>query len=252
MQIKEPGLDSGIYWGVVRHRRFVPKIHRFQYRLMQWCFALDELDAVAEQSSWLSTRDEQRAFLHFKPSDYLRGYYQPETEDFESAVLRKMSELNGARLDGRVFFLGNIRTLGIFFSPLNCYFLQNEQREYTHMLAEVSNTPWNERHYYLVDLARLEDSEKAFHVSPFNPMDMTYQWRLKGPSNRALVHIAAHRQILEFDATMTLERSELNRSEISRVLRTHPVMTLKIVAGIYWQALKLFIKKVPFYSHNKT
>src|SRR5690554_5494212 len=119
-------LDSGVYWGVVRHRRYVPKVHRFQYKLMQWCLALDELAEVQQQSRWLSTEQNKRALLHFKPTDYLRDYYQPSQEKLQDAVLRKMSELHGEMLTGRVFFLGNIRTFDVFFSPLNCYFRSEE------------------------------------------------------------------------------------------------------------------------------
>lgn len=247
---------SAVYWGSVRHRRFVPKEHKFHYKLVQWSLALDELSEVNTLTKWLSTT-EKWAPLHFNPTDYLPGFYQPENETLAAAVLRKMNALAAKPLHGRTYFLGNIRTWGLFFSPLNCYFLQNEHGSFTHMLAEVSNTPWNKRHYYLVCLTDLDEqghiynSKKNFHVSPFNPMDMEYEWRIRGPEKHALVHIGAHREQLEFDATMTLTRSPLNRSEVFRVLRKHPVMTLKMVAGIYWQALLLFIKKVPFYGHRE-
>lgn len=249
-------MHSAIYWGSVRHRRFVPKTHQFNYKLMQWSLALDELDQVNKLTHWLSTT-EQWAPLQFKPSDYLPGFYNPNTETLAAAAVRKMNDLSNQTLQGKVFFLGNIRTWGLFFSPLNCYFLQNKQGNYTHMLAEVSNTPWNKRHYYLVCLTalneqgRIPNTEKNFHVSPFNPMEMEYEWRIRGPEKHALVHIGARRKQLEFDATMTLTRTALNRSEVFRVLRKHPVMTLKIVAGIYWQAALLFIKKVPFYGYRK-
>ena len=250
-------VQSGIYWGDVRHRRFAPKKHGFRYKLMQWGLALDELEDVGKVSRWLSTC-ERWAPLQFKPSDYLPGYYQPNSDTFASTVLRKMHTLSKTQLHGKVFFLGNIRTWGLFFSPLNCYFLTNEEGLTTHMLAEVSNTPWNQRHYYLVSLLELDSqrhikpTDKAFHVSPFNPMEMQYHWRIRAPKKRALVHIEAHREHLEFDATLTLTRNTLNRSEIYRVLIKHPVMTLKIVGGIYWQALRLFIKRVPLYGHRES
>lgn len=239
--------ESALYFGQVRHRRFMPRAHRFQYSLMQWWLALDELSELGQLSRLFST-DHKWAPLHFNPTDYLRGQWE-QAENLQDAVLALCSKLHGAELTGKVFFLGNLRCWGLFFSPLNCYFIRDTQGAFTHMLAEVSNTPWQQRHYYLVDLSQQLDTRKAFHVSPFNPMDMVYHWHIKPPQQRALIHIAAHRQQCEFDATMALSRQPLNQKAIYNVLKKHPIMSLKIVAGIYWQALKLFIKRVPFYSH---
>ncbi|MCC5854958.1 MAG: DUF1365 domain-containing protein [Idiomarina sp.] len=244
-------MDSAIYWGMVRHRRFVPRSHVFQYSLMQWFFALDEIEEIGAISPWLRIKRGIAPF-YFRQRDYLRDDFDFNNEQLADAVLRKMNQLSDSPLRGRVFFLGNIRAFGIFFSPLNCYYLQDENGAFTHMLAEVSNTPWNERHYYLVDLKEQASHDKAFHVSPFNPMEMRYHWRLKAPGKQLLVHIEAHREVREFDATMQLRVSALNRKEVFRVLRKHPVMTVKIVAGIYWEALRLFIKRVPFYGHQKS
>ncbi|RUO35053.1 DUF1365 domain-containing protein [Aliidiomarina soli] len=241
-------MHSAIYTGQVRHRRFQPTQHQFTYKLMQWWLALDELEEAGAQSKWLST-SASFAPLHFKATDYLRDQWQGAS-NLSAAVLNKMNALNeGEPLQGRVFFLGNIRCWGLFFSPLNCYFLQQSDGRFSHMLAEVSNTPWNQRHYYLVDLAQQAPTEKAFHVSPFNPMKMQYQWKINQPGERQFVHIEAHRSEREFDATMALKRQPLNRVGVRDVLKSYPVMSLKIVAGIYWQALKLFVKRTPLYGH---
>lgn len=244
-------LSSAIYSGSVRHRRFTPREHRFSYDLMQWWLALDELEHVGRLSKALNTHG-RFAPLQFRASDYLRGHWG-DADNLTDAVLNKINQLapadGSSPLHGRVFFLGNLRCWGVFFSPINCYFLQQGE-VFTHMLAEVSNTPWNERHYYLVDLAKQIDTDKAFHVSPFNPMDMVYQWKINQPSDKALVHIGAHRnKQLVFDATMALQRQPMNRKQILRVLKSYPAMSFKIVWGIYWQALKLFMKRVPFYGH---
>ena len=239
-------MDSGIYWGQVFHERRTPKHHQFNYRFMQWCVCLDELDEVNQQSRWLSTRGF--APLWFRRNDYLRG----STGDLKTAVLEKMNQLNSRALSGRIWFVGNLRTFGIYFSPLNLYFLQQGEH-FTHVLAEVSNTPWLERHYYLVDLAEaVPEHEKAFHVSPFNPMDMRYRWYIEPPTDKLSVTIKACRERAEFIAGMKLSRSELNRKSIKHVIKTVPFMALRIIGGIYWQALKLFIKRIPIYDHPKT
>ncbi|RUO38434.1 DUF1365 domain-containing protein [Aliidiomarina shirensis] len=242
-----------VYYGNVRHRRFTPKEHRFNYQLMQWWLDLSDLEN-ANGLSRLFSVGPSWAPLQFRAENYLPNEHREYPEQpLNEAVLAKMSELAAQPLSGNVFFLGNIRNFGIFFSPINCYYLQNSNGEFTHMLAEVSNTPWNERHYYLLDVENPQDHDKAFHVSPFNPLEMRYHWRLSAPQllthSKLLVHIEAHREQRVFDASMTLTRYALNQSEIKRVLRKHPWMALKIVSGIYWQALKLFAKRVPYFGH---
>lgn len=241
-------LSSAIMRGRVFHRRLQPTQHQFDYATAQWWFALDELEQLHHQSKLLSTRGF--APLWFRRQDYLRGTHG----DLATAVREKMSALANKRLEGRIFFLGNLRTFGLYFSPINCYFLQPPgQQNYTHMLAEVSNTPWNERHYYLLDLSEVPSHDKKFHVSPFNPMDMRYEWQIKPPLMRAnhqsSIHLAVRKGERHFTATVKLQRQELNRRTIRSVLLRYPMNTVTTIAAIYWQALRLWLKRTPVYNH---
>lgn len=238
-------MDSAVYWGNVYHNRLRPRRHDFDYKFMQWYLALDELEQAHNCSRWFSTKGF--APLWFRRQDYIKD----ESGSLQQAALKKMSTLAGKPLQGRVFFLGNIRTFGVYFSPVNFFYLQ-QQGQFTHLLAEVSNTPWLERHYYLVDLSEQRPTtQKDFHVSPFNPLDMTYSWKLTDPGEKLFIQLAAATDEKDFVAGMKLSRQPLNRQQIHRVLVTSPVMAMKIIGGIYWQALKLFAKRVPFYGHSK-
>lgn len=244
-------LASAILRGRVHHARYRPTQHAFEYSIAQWWLALDELEDVAAQSRWFSLK--RFAPLWFRRADYMRG----STGDLATAVLEKTSQLVGQPVHGRVFFLGALRTFGLYFSPINCYFIQTDDaNDYRYMLAEVSNTPWNERHYYVLDLQQALINDKAFHVSPFNPMDMTYHWQLRPPrqepEHKCLLHLDCHTEKRDFSATMKLTRVELNSKSIRNVLLRYPVNTVGTVTAIYWQALRLFMKRTPLYSHPNT
>ncbi|MCC2614744.1 DUF1365 domain-containing protein [Aestuariibacter halophilus] len=236
-------MTSSLYVGQVSHTRLVPKHHHFDYRIFLFWLALDDLDSTIE-----NTRGFSRHWLspvRFRRADYLGDPVQPLAE----AVRQRMSELSGKGLTGKVFLLGQCRLFGLYFSPVNFYFLQHPDGHFTHMLAEVSNTPWNERHHYLVNLAEQAPTDKAFHVSPFNPMDMTYHWRVSQPGDRLSLSLSCHRQQREFSASLHLQRQPMNSFSLWRVMVSIPAMTIKTVVGIYWQALKLYLKKVPVYDH---
>lgn len=200
--------------------------------------------------------DSVLSWARFRRADFIG----PEHQDITTSVKARIAELATlpvSQLDGDVFMLVNLRYLGIYFSPLNLYYLRQDGK-FRFMLAEVSNTPWNERHYYLQDLQDVQSHPKAFHVSPFNSMAQDYRWKIVAPDaehDRCSVNIECldqlnHQQKI-FDATLALRRLALNQVELGRVLARTPVQTLKIVSGIYWQALKLFLKKTPLYRHPR-
>nr|WP_261859238.1 DUF1365 domain-containing protein [Photobacterium sanguinicancri] len=272
---------SGIYVGTVRHRRFTPVTHNFEYPLFMPFFDLDELDELTSKvkgfgfSKWHPAR--------FLVTDYLNGQASNVAE-LKQGAQDKIAQLTGEMLTGKVFLLCQLRYFGIYFSPLNLYYLFDEQGEWQYMLAEVSNTPWNERHYYAIPAksrwkSRLWQAPKAFHVSPFNPMEQQYHWQLKQPSDQLRVHLEVHGEepacdrptivdsgiVLDseketeeititkiFDASMMMKHEPFSSSSLRKQMMVTPIMTVKVVIGIYWQALKLWIKGVSFHDHPES
>ena len=238
--------ESAIYKGKVYHQRFKPTQHKFDYDIYLFWLKLDEeeLATLSHKLKYFSA--EGKARVRFKREDYLGD----PSLSLRQAVLNRMIELNdGTSLYGDVFMLGQLRMWGWYFSPVNFYYLRNTDGKFTHMLAEVSNTPWNERHHYLVNLDTQDDTPKAFHVSPFNPMDMTYKWSISQPSTRLSLAMDCVRSDKEFSAGINLTKFTLDNANLTQALKRIPSMTIKTVAGIYWHALKLLLKRTPLYTH---
>ena len=239
-------IESALYRGKVYHQRFKPTQHKFDYDIYLFWLKLDtdEFEALSSQLKHFSTSNKSR--VRFKREDYLGD----DSISLKQAVLERMTELNeGKVLHGDVFMLGQLRMWGMYFSPVNFYYLRNTDGKFTHMLAEVSNTPWNERHHYLVNLDTQDDTPKAFHVSPFNPMDMTYKWSISQPSTRLSLAMDCVRSDKEFSAGINLTKFTLDNANLTQALKRIPSMTIKTVAGIYWHALKLLLKRTPLYTH---
>jgi hypothetical protein len=246
-------LASGVYRGKVRHRRFGIKSHAFSYPIYMLGLDLSEVEKLNDISALFSVQGFSA--LTFKPSDHFAE--SEDTEQLTQSVINKAKTLGANQPVERVFLLTQVRCFGLYFSPVNFYFLYNKQNEYSGMLAEVSNTPWGETHYYWID-AEQTQNRKDFHVSPFMPMDQHYKWKIRPPATTSFVHIENHELNSNgdsnkvFDATLQLKKTEFSNRALANLLVQHPMMTLAIKAKIYWQALKMIVKGFRFFSHPKT
>ncbi|MEZ9654269.1 DUF1365 domain-containing protein [Vibrio splendidus] len=243
---------SGIYWGNVRHRRFGDITHEFSYELYMMGLDLDELPQTTARSALFGTRWYNP--IRFVESDYLaekeENVTNGEPKSLKQRIASKVQQLGGVWSESnRVTMLAQCRCLGIYFSPINCFFCYDETGDCRYMLAEVSNTPWRQRHYYLIDMHQELKVKKEFHVSPFMDLNMTYFWKIQSPAKRTLVHIESRREEKLFDATLALTKQSVSKTNIRKTVLKIPAMTIKVVMGIYYQALKLFLKKVPFVTH---
>ncbi|MEP5763939.1 MAG: DUF1365 domain-containing protein [Halieaceae bacterium] len=243
-------MSSAIYEGWVRHRRKTPKQHQFQYRVFMAYLRLDELPQLFDKNLFWSAR--RPALAWFRRSDFLGDPALP----LDSAVRERVFEETGHRPQGPIYLLANLRYFGFIINPISCYYCYSEdgsQLEY--LVAEVNNTPWDERHSYVLSAPKAGGwlktrFAKEFHVSPFNPMDMEYHWHSNEPGEKLCLHMAnssAGEKV--FDATLSMQRHELNNTSLNRFLWRYPMMTAKVVAAIYWQAMRLWLKGLPFYSH---
>ena len=179
-------------------------------------------------------------------------YVKDEPGNLKQRIASKVSQLGGKWDGDKVMFMGQCRCFGFYFSPANFYFCYQNDGECSYMLVEVSNTPWLERHYYLVDLQGDMKTKKDFHVSPFMDLDMQYHWRVKPPAEQVLVHIENHNDHKQFDATLAMKKCEITKRSLFKAWLSAPMMPVKVVIGIYWQAIKLFAKRIPFIAHPET
>lgn len=244
-------MHSAIYHGWLRHRRFHPVPHNFSYQVFMMYLDLSELDSVLTLSPWWSKKNWRPA--RFERSDYLGDATIP----LEQSIRDRIFEATGEVQKGAIRMLTNLRYFGFNINPITSYYCFDEHEKLITIVTEVTNTPWKERKSYVLKcdpsqrIQRLS-FQKEMHVSPFNSMDMTYQWTSNNPSKVLSLNLETlYEDERQVDATMALKRREINADSLAGILLQHPWMTAKVASSIYWQALKLGIKKVPFYNHPK-
>jgi uncharacterized protein len=238
---------SCVYEGVVRHRRSAPVRHELSYRVGLLYVDLAELPALFDGRVLWSAR--RPALAWFRRRDHLG----PPDVPLDDAVRALVHERTGVRPSGPVRLLTHLRYGGHCFNPVSFYYCFDDAGERLQaVVAEVTNTPWGEQHaYVLAGEGRVQRAQvaKALHVSPFMGMDHRYDWRVTEPGRELIVHIdslRAGRKV--FDATLTLQRRELDARALRRVLWRYPAATLVGVARIYAQALRLRLKGAPWFS----
>jgi hypothetical protein len=251
-----------IYTGKVYHQRYSPKQHSFSYKLFMLALDVEQMDKQEGATGVFG-------FSRFKPlwfnaKDYLRSDINHnkknptncELNTLNARITNKVQQLGGSDDIYRITMLVQVRCFGIYFSPANFYFCYNQNNDCEQMLVEVSNTPWHERHYYLVDIRDKHICEKEFQVSPFMDLNMRYHWRVKAPgtSKTLLIDIENHRTHGDmnkvFAARLAMQAQPLTAKNMFKTWCSLPVMTMKIVASIYWQAVKLFAKRIPFIGYK--
>ena len=246
-------LHSCLYEGWVEHRRRSPSPHAFRYSLFWTYLDLDELDVLfAGRWLWSATRP---TLAWFRREDHHGPPEQPLTESVRDVI-------EGAgfpRPVGPIRLLTQLRYFGYVMNPVSFYYCFDESgRRLRNVVAEVNNTPWGERHLYALSEDDFRGppaptTRKSFHVSPFMPMEMTYGWSLSEPGANLSVRIACRREReRSFDVAMQLERRRWSDANLRSMLVRYPLMTARVTAAIYWQALLLWWKRTPYFPHPRT
>ncbi len=244
--------EPAIYVGEVRHRRTRPKVHAFTYPLFMAFLDVDRIPELCRVSPFLSYGRWNWAAFH-------------EEDQFgdPSLSLRERLRLDALAKghvlpEGPIYLLTHLRYLGICFNPVSYFYCYDQAGHLMLIMAQVSNTPWRERHTYWLPVAEGHqgpggvsfDVPKAFHVSPFMPMDCRYRWAFTPPGEALKVHIAEFDRLdLFFDATLQLSKRPWMAGIVWRTLVQFPWMTLKVLIAIHWEAFWLWIKRVPVFTH---
>jgi DUF1365 family protein len=244
-------MESGLYVGKLRHRRFSPKPHAFRYPVFMAFLDVDCLPELMRVSPF-------SGYNQWNWTSYC------ERDHFGDARLSLRERLkidaarNGVALpDGPIFLLTHLRYLGYVFNPVSFYYCYDDAGVLRTMMAEVNST-FGETHNYWLDASNQRPSPtaqrystpKQMHVSPFMDMRMEYDWIFTAPGERLVAHMntIADGEAF-FDATLELERRPWSRRELHRTLASYPFMTMRVIGGIHWEALKLWVKGVPVFPH---
>jgi len=245
---------SALYLGRVSHVRHGPRRHEFAYGLGLLSLDLDELPTLRLGPLFGVERARP---LSFRRRDYRGDASRP----LKDVVLDDVEAAAGIRPAGPVHLLTMVRWLGWVFNPVSFYYCYDaDGTTLRAVLAEITNTPWSERHAYVV-AARpgaaagpVEGSfAKTFHVSPFFPMEQRYHWRLSVPGDSLEVEMRSEQEGREvFRAALRMRREPLTRARLAAAALRHPLGARRVLAAIYWQALRLWLKGTPFFEHPRT
>lgn len=245
-------MQSCLYKGTVYHGRLTPAVNKFRYTLFLVHLDLDELDIVFRRR-WLWSVEKPN-LASFRRADHLRRP-GPLKQAVRDVVQRQL----GYAPPGPIRLLTNLRYFGYCFNPISVYYCYGaDGTELKAIVAEVHNTPWGEEYVRAFDPNRcprdgeffLFELDKEFHVSPFMPMDMHYTWRFNAPGEKLTVRMENFRQGGKvLDVALDLARTPMGGPALAGALLRWPFMTGKVIAAIYWQALRIKLKGVPFHPH---
>ena len=258
MNTVTPDLTSAVYPGILMHNRISPKKHRFSYRVASWVFDLDELTTIDRCHRLFS--HNRFNLIAFHDADYGDGSGRPLKEQINNLLIQ-----NDIPSADKLLLFSYPRVLGYVFNPLSVYFCF-KAKALIAVVYEVSNT-FGERHSYVVEAEDINNkttvirqmANKQLHVSPFFPMDCYYRFRTEIPGKNMVLSISLHGTLSDknddksqkiFAAVFKGSRAVINDKTITRLALALPFQTIKVVAAIHWEALKIWFKGIRLYRHK--
>jgi uncharacterized protein len=245
-------MNSSIFIGTLRHRRFHPRSHEFTYSLFMSFLDIDRLQELMNISPFSSYNRWNWASYHE------RDHFGDPGEALRKRVFTDAKQ-NNVELpsEGRIFLLTHLRYLGYTFNPVSFFYCYDAEEKLRAILAEVKNTFGETHSYWLSAINRLPGTDrlkyqfaKAFHVSPFMKMNQMYEWTFNSPSDQLINQCVTYENGERlFDSTLNMQRREWSRGQLHRTLAEYPWVTLKVIAAIHWEAVRLLWKRVPVISH---
>lgn len=244
---EDPGDACGLYVGRVMHQRLRPRRHRLSYRVYSLLLDIDELPRLDARLRWFSVG--RFNLFSFHPADHGDG----SGTDLRAQLEARLRQA-GLPPGGALRLLAMPRVLGHVFNPLGVWFCHAPGSGALQAIVyEVHNT-FGERHAYLVpvtgDAGPVVDQrcDKRMHVSPFNGMDQQYRFRIRPPGEAVSIGVSVHDALGPvLNARLDGRRRPLDDASLLRVFLGHPLLTLKVVAAIHWEALRLWLKGVPLH-----
>lgn len=246
-------MKSAMYTGKIFHKRFRPAEHVLSYRVFSLLVNLDEIDSL-QARLWCFSRNRWNLF-----SFYDKDFGESASETLHNYVCRKLREAGIDRTPASILLSCYPRMCGYTFNPLSLFYCLDENGDAIAVLHEVHNT-FGERHTYtlpVIDGEKSPDSwirqstDKALFVSPFAHMNMLYKFKLNVPAKRQILEIQVHdEQGHLLTASYAAKRQALTATSLLKAFFALPLLGLKVIVGIHWEALRLWLKKVPWYSHQ--
>jgi uncharacterized protein len=239
--------------GMVHHRRQWPAEHRFSYPVGWLLLDLDRARDQVQRGWWCGWR--KPALTRFHRPDFLRA----PGDDVAEAARVLVQQRTGMHLTGGVSLLTTLRMAGLSFNPVSFYFCRDDAGAVRAIIAEITNTPWGQRHAYVLPCDGTDQPQrfrfaKQFHVSPFHPMEQTYDWRFAIGPRRIAIAMSNHQVVdgvdrVVFDAALHLDLVPLSPAVLVRHCLRWPVCAARALIAIHRQALTLWWKRTPFFSH---
>lgn len=243
-------MNSRLYKCRVMHKRDRPKQHQFTYSCFLFCIDLDEIETLGESLTFF--RHNGRNLYALWDSDHL-DEGKPTIRENVISFLRSRDYENEV---GRIELVTNLRTWGYVFNPVSFYFVYDQDENLACCVAEVANT-FNEQKLYLVDSfdesrkQLKQEHEKLFYISPFSELDTKLSFKLSEPKERINLSITERDSTgTYFYSSVTGKSRELSNASLLSCTLRFPFITLAIIGRIHWQALRLTLKKVPFFRKN--